>query len=208
MTSAKIRSRSGSSNCSKKERPKVSSQPFRREKPGSHLVGIAAMEGTHGPHRRGDGRDIAVTAELADEAAPRAESAMDAGDHELGPAHPVERSVGEDRIELIGEGKRMAVDLLHLETFGDGGGKQLLAQIGPQHIGAIGGDCFREHAIAAAEVENAFALARREEIDHGTGKLRDEAALHGVVVGLPALNRLWRGHCDGAHFEGPGCHGS
>ena len=53
--------------------------------------------------------------------------------------------------------------------------KQLLAQIGPQHIGAIGGDRLRQHAVAAAKIENAFALARREEVDHGTGKLRDEA---------------------------------
>jgi hypothetical protein len=86
---------------------------------------------------------------------------VDAGDHKLGPAHPVERSVGEDCIELIGEGKRMAVDLLHLEALGGGGGKQLLAQIDPQHIGAIGGDRFRQHAVAAAEVENALALPRR-----------------------------------------------
>jgi hypothetical protein len=180
----------------------------RREEPGSDLVGITAMERTDRPHRRGDGRHIAVTAELADEAALRAKRAMDAGDHELGPAHPVQRRVGEDRVELGFERKGMAVDPLHLEALAGGDGKQLLAQIGPKHIGAVGGDRFSQHAVAATEVENALAVARREEIDHGTGKLRDEAPLHGIVVGLPALDRFWRGHCDRTHFEGPGCHGS
>ena len=94
------------------------------------------MQGTDRAHRRGDGRHIAVTAEFADEAAARAKRTMDAGDHELGPAHPVERRIGEDRVELILEGKRMAVDLLHLEALGGGSGKQLLAQIGAKHIGA------------------------------------------------------------------------
>src|SRR6185295_14906475 len=58
----------------------------RRKEPGSDFVGIAAVERTDGPHRRGDGSDIAVTAKLADEAAAPAKRAMDTGDHELRPA--------------------------------------------------------------------------------------------------------------------------
>ena len=159
------------------------------------------MERTDGPHRRGDGSDIAVTAKLADEAAAPAKRAMDAGDHELRPAHPVERCVGEDRIELIFEGKRMPIDLLHLEALGGGSCKQLLAQIGPQHIGA---DRRRSRPSArrrrSQDRECASPVPRREEVEHGTGKLRDEAALRGIIVGLPALDRLWRGHFDRAHF--------
>src|SRR6185312_10921190 len=48
----------------------------RRKEPGSDFVWIAAMERADGPHRRGDGRHIAVTAKLADEAAARVKSAM------------------------------------------------------------------------------------------------------------------------------------
>jgi len=39
-----------------------------------------------------------VTAEFAGEAAARAKRTADAGDHELGPAHPVERRIGEHRV--------------------------------------------------------------------------------------------------------------
>jgi len=86
-----------------------------------------------------------VTAEFAGEAAARAKRTADAGDHELGPAHPVERRIGEHRVELILEGKRMAV-----EALGGSSGEQLLAQIGAKHIGAARGDLLREHAVAAA----------------------------------------------------------
>ena len=64
----------------------------------------------------------------------------------------------------------MAVDLADLEAPWRGDGKQLLAQIDPQHIGAIGGDRFRQHAVAAAEVENALAL-RGEHDRRRAGKL-------------------------------------
>jgi hypothetical protein len=62
----------------------------------------------------------------------------------------MQRRIGEDRVELILEGKRMAVDLLHLEALGGSGCKQLLAQIGAKHVGAARGDLLREHAVAAA----------------------------------------------------------
>jgi hypothetical protein len=133
---------------------------------------------------------------------------VDACDHELGPAHPVQRRIGEHRVELILEGKRMAVHLLHLEALGGSGGEQLLAQIGAKHVGAARGDLLREHAVAAAKVEDALALHRRQQIEHRAGKLGDETAFHGVVVGLPALHRLRRRHLHSAHSDGPGCQGS
>ena len=79
------------------------------------------MERADRAHRRGDRRDIAVAAELADKAAARLQRAMDAGDDELGLPHPVQRGIGEDRIELCVKGQRMAVDLLHVQSLGRGG---------------------------------------------------------------------------------------
>jgi hypothetical protein len=149
-----------------------------------------------------------MTAKFAGEAAARAKRPVDACDHELGPAHPVQRRIGEHRVELILEGKRMAVHLLHLEALGGSGGEQLLAQIGAKHVGAARGDLLREYAVAAAKVEDALALHRRQQIEHRTGKLGDETAFHGVVVGLPALHRLRRRHLHSAHSDGPGCQGS
>jgi hypothetical protein len=101
----------------------------------------------------------------------------------------------------------MAVDLLHLEALGGSSFKQLLAQIGAKHVGAARCDLLRQHAIAAAEVEDALALPRREQIEHRAGKIGDETPFHGVIVGLPALHRLRRRHLHSAHSDGPGCHG-
>ena len=149
-----------------------------------------------------------MTAKFAGEAAAWAKRLVDAGDHELGPAHPMQRRVGEDRVELALEGKRMAVHFLHLEALGGSGCEQLLAQIGAKHVGAARGDLFSQHAVAAAKVEDALAFPRRQQIERRTGKLGDETALVGVVFRRPALHRLRRCHLHGAHSDGPGCQGS
>src|SRR5215470_10137860 len=60
-------------------------------------------------HRGGDGSDISVAAELGHEAAAGAERAIDAGDHKLGLAHPMQRGIGEHSVELGDEVQRMAV---------------------------------------------------------------------------------------------------
>ena len=112
-----------------------------------------------------------MTAKFAGEAAAWAKRLVDAGDHELGPAHPMQRRVGEDRVELALEGKRMAVHFLHLEALGGSGCEQLLAQIGAKHVGAALGDLFSQHAVAAAKVEDALAFPRRQQIERRTGKL-------------------------------------
>lgn len=133
---------------------------------------------------------------------------MDARDHELWPAHPMQRRIGEDRVELSLEGKRMAVDLLHLEALGGSGGEQLLAQIGAKHVGSASGDLLGENAVAAAKVENALALPRRQQIEHRTGKVGDETAFAGVILSRPALHWFRRCHLHSAHSDGPGCQGS
>ena len=149
-----------------------------------------------------------MAAKFAGEAAVRAKRPVDAGNHVLWPAHPVQRRIGEHRVELVLEGKRMAVHLLHFEALCSSFGEHLLAQIGAKHVGAARGDLLRQHTVAAAEVEDAFALPRRQEIEHRTGKLGDETAFHGIVFGLPALHRLRRCHVDRAHSDGPGRQGS
>jgi hypothetical protein len=120
----------------------------------------------------------------------------------------MQRRIGEDRVELVVEGKRMAIDLLHLEALDGSGGEQLLAQIGAKHVGAARGDLLSQHAVAAAKVEDALAFPRRQQIEHRTGKLGDETALAGVVFRRPALHRLRRCYLHGAHSDGPGCQGS
>ena len=83
----------------------------RREEPGRDQRRIAVTPRADRAHRRGDGRDIAMTAKLADEAAARAQRAMHAGDHQMRLAHPMQRRIGEYRVELGDEIERMAVEL-------------------------------------------------------------------------------------------------
>ena len=81
-------------------------------------------------------RSAAKTAKFADEAPARLECAVDAGDHEFRPAHPVQRCLGEDRVELTFERQRVTVDPLHLESLGGSRSQKLPAQIGAKDVGA------------------------------------------------------------------------
>jgi hypothetical protein len=138
----------------------------------------------------------------------RAKRPVDAGNHVLWPAHPVQRRIGEHRVELVLEGKRMAVHLLHFEALCSSCGDTSSLKSAPSTSAPRVGDLLRQHTVAAAEVEDAFALPRRQEIEHRTGKLGDETAFQGIVVGLPALHRLRRCHVDRAYSDGPGRQGS
>src|SRR5262245_16067599 len=99
----------------------------RGKEPRRDLVRIAAMQGTDRAYGGRDRRHIAMPAKLAGEAASRAKRPADACDHELWPAHPVQRRIAEHRVELILERKRVAVDPLHIEPLGGSGGEQLVA---------------------------------------------------------------------------------
>jgi len=133
---------------------------------------------------------------------------VDGGDHELRPAHPVQRCIGEDRVELAFEGQRVTVDSLHLEPLGGSRSQKLLAQIGAKDVGAGSRNQFGQLATAAAKVENPLAPLWRKQIDHRTGKIGDEPPFLGVVIRLPALHRLRRSEFGCAHSVCPGCHGS
>ena len=140
-----------------------------------------------------------MTAELADEAAVWPKGPRHAGDHEFWPAHPVQRGIGEHRIELVLERKGVAVDPLHRESTGGGGFEQLLGEIGAKDLGPGSGDRLGQHAVAAAKIENALAPPWREHVEHGLGQVGDEASVAGIAVRRPALDRLWRGALDHAH---------
>ena len=94
--------------------PSVSRCPY-SSGVGKNQGAIGAAAGADGADRRSDRRDIAVPAELADEAAARAKRAGDAGDDQSRFSHPVERGIGEDRVELGDEIERVAVNLAHGE---------------------------------------------------------------------------------------------
>ena len=49
------------------------------------------------------------------------------------------------------------------------------------------GELGSEHAIATAKVQDAFALARREQIHHRRAEVSDEAGVARVAVRIPGL---------------------
>src|SRR5262249_19141248 len=93
---------------------------------------------------------------------PRERSAIDAGDHKLGLAHPVQGGIGEHSVELGDEVQRMAVHFADGEPLHARNREQLVAQIDAKHIGAGRLDLFRQRAVAAAKIENSLASLRRE----------------------------------------------
>ena len=103
------------------------------------------------------GRDIAVTAYLADEPAARLQRARHAGGDELRRTHPVQSGVGEDGVELTIKGELMAIGFLDAKSARRGDRQQIVAEVGAEHIGAGGRDLRRQSSVAAAEIENAFA---------------------------------------------------
>ena len=104
------------------------------EEPRRDQRRIAAAGRADRAHRRGDGRDIAVAAQLAHEAAARTKRAGHAGDHQMGLPHPMERGIGEHRVELGDEIERVAVDLADIEPLHARHGEQLVAQIDAEDI--------------------------------------------------------------------------
>ena len=145
---------------------------------------------------------------LADEAAARTKRTGHAGNHQMGLAHPMERGIGEHRVELGDEIERVAVDLADVEPLHARHGEQLVAQIDAEDVRAERLDLGRERAVAAAEIEDALAGLGAKHAEYGTGKLLHEAAVLGVVGRRPALHRLRRRGIRRLVLRHLGCHGS
>ena len=117
---------------------------------------------------------------------------MHAGDHQMRLAHPMQRRIGEHRVELGDEIEGMAVDLADSEALHPRDGEQLVAEIDAEHIGARCLDLGGQRAIAAAKIENPFARLGAEHAEHRSGQLLHEAAVPRIVGGGPALHGLRR----------------
>ena len=120
----------------------------------------------------------------------------------------MERRVGEHRVELGDKIQRVTVKLADRKPLHAGDGQQLLAQIDAEDIGANRPDLRRQCAVAAAQIEDAFAGLRGEHAEDGAGELVHEAAVLGVVGRRPALHRLGRHGIERGGLCQSGCHGS
>jgi hypothetical protein len=134
--------------------------------------------------------DAAVAAELADETAAGFQRAPHAGDNVVGRVHPVDCRVAEHGVELGVEGQPLAVGDPCVEPEPTGSVDLWCARIDADDVASQVGELLSERAIAASEVEDSLAGARREQFDYGRAEVGDEARVAGVSIGVPALIRV------------------
>src|SRR4029078_885628 len=96
---------------------------------GRHEGRIAIVAATHRAHRAPYRRDIAMTAELAHKAAARTECTVNSSNHKFRLAHPIQRGIGEERVELGDEVQRVSIHFADSEPLHARDRKQLVAQI-------------------------------------------------------------------------------
>src|SRR6185312_5774267 len=112
--------------------------------------------------------------------------------HRIGVAHPMERGIAEDRIELACEGEPHAVDDPRIEPLGLGRRHLLGALIDADRL-AERRELGRQRAIAAAEIENPLARPRREPLEHALPQSRHEARIAAIALWVPMLRRGFGG---------------
>jgi len=102
----------------------------------------------------------------------------------------VESGVAEDGVEFVFEREVFAVDGLRGDAeffcgFDLGG-----AGVDAEDVAAEGLELGGEDAVTAAEIEDAFAGLRGEEIEDGSAEVGDEAGVAGVGFGVPGLGHF------------------
>ena len=92
-----------------------------------------------------------------------------------------------DGVELGVEGKPLAVGDARVETEASGSFDLGRARVDADDVASHRGELDRQRAVAASEVEDSLAGARREQLDHRRAEVGDEAGVARVCVGVPAL---------------------
>jgi hypothetical protein len=132
---------------------------------------------------------IVVPAHLGDKAAARLQRPRDAGEHRFLRMHPVQRGVREHRVELALEGEALARHDPRVEPLRLGRGDHVGRGIDRDDCGAGGGELRGQHAVAAAEIENALAGLGREQLDDRRAKGRHKMRGLGITLRRPMLLR-------------------
>jgi hypothetical protein len=138
-------------------------------------------------------RDVAVAAEFADEPAGAPQRAPDARNHRVRIFNPVEHGIAEYRVEFVGEAQIAGAHHASIEAEFARGFDLRGARIHADHTASEGGEFRRQRAIAAAEIENAFAGARRQQFDNGRAEFGDEARVARIAFRIPRLRNCGRG---------------
>src|SRR5580700_10411742 len=117
----------------------------------------------------------------------RFERALDSCDDFRGIAHPVQRRVAEDGVEFAVEIERFTVHYAGVQTEFSRGVNLRCTGIDTDDVASHRGELRGEHAVAAAEVQDALASARREQFNHRRAEVGDETGVAGVAFRIPGL---------------------
>jgi hypothetical protein len=128
-----------------------------------------------------------VPTHLGDKAPARLERAGDTGEHRLLRAHPVQRRVGEHRVELALESEALTRHDPRVEALRLGGGDHVGRSVDRDDDSPAGGDLRGQHAVAAAEIEDALARLGVEQLDHRRAESWHEMRGRGVTLRRPML---------------------
>lgn len=130
---------------------------------------------------------FAVATALPHEAPTGPEGVPDAGNHRLGVRHPMQRGIGEHRIEFVGEGERLAIHAAGIQPQGAGRLDHLGAGIHRHQRAAVLQQPEGESPIATAEIKDPLAGLRREQLHQGRPEIGHEGRVAAVLLGIPVL---------------------
>jgi hypothetical protein len=99
----------------------------------------------------------------------------------------MQRGVAKHRVELAGEGKPLAVNDPRVESARAGRLDEVRARIDADDRAAQGNELFRERAVAAAEIEDAFARLWRKQRNDRRAEIGDEPGVASVALRVPRL---------------------
>ena len=134
---------------------------------------------------------------------PGAQRARDAGDHRVGVgAHPMQGGVGEHGIELAGERQGGAVDQACVDAALPGLPHHVGGRVHSDDRAAELGQPQGQHTVAAAEVEDALARLRRQQLQYWRAQIGDEPGIGRVASSVPFLTGRWNLHLYLSHVIG------
>lgn len=99
----------------------------------------------------------------------------------------MQHGVGEDGVEFSGEIQFRGAEDPGVQSTGAGRFDLFGAGVDGDDVAADVAEANREGAVAAAEIENALAGLRVEELEDGRAELGDESRVAGVLLGVPLL---------------------
>src|SRR4051812_42376692 len=126
-----------------------------------------------------------MAAEFGDETSTRLECTMYSG-NDLGRiAHPVQCRITEYGVEFVVEIESFPVHHTRIQAEFPCGVDLRCACVDADDLASHRRELRGKHAVAAAQVQDALASARREQINHGCAKFGDEAGVTSVAFRVP-----------------------